>query len=117
MTDALDSLLQRNVVLDTAGPIVFLGRLVSYDDLVFVLADADLHDCRDGHANKEVYTATAQRDGISVNRKQVMVMRRVVISVSALEDVETGGDGCAPNFPTDDAPDSDLDELEPLGLE
>jgi len=87
-------------VLDTAGTIVYLGRLAEVTDTLFVLDNADLHDCRDGHDHKEVYVAVAHRDGVAINRHRVMVMRHVVISVSALSDVVTGGGGFA--FPNVD---------------
>lgn len=87
MTDPLKSLLEEEVVLDTATPIVYIGRLVDITEAVFVLADADMHDCREGHANKEVYLAEARRDGVAVNRRRIAVMRPVIISASRLEDV------------------------------
>ncbi len=87
MNAPLERMLNECVVLDTATPIVYIGRLVEITDRVFVLADADMHDCRDGHANKEVYLAEAKRDGLAVNRRNIVVMRSVVISASRLADV------------------------------
>ena len=87
MSDPLKRMLNELVVLDTATPIVYIGMLAELTDHVFVLIDADMHDCRDGHANKERYLAEAHRDGVPVNRRQVVVMRAVVISVSCLGDI------------------------------
>lgn len=87
MTDPLDGMLNELVVLDTATPIVYIGTLTEMTDHVFVLVDVDMHDCRDGHANKERYLAEAHRDGVPVNRRHVVVMRSVVISVSRLGDI------------------------------
>ncbi len=87
MNAPLERMLNEYVVLDTATPIVYIGRLVEITDRVFVLADADMHDCRDGHASKEVYLAEAKRDGLAVNRRNIVVMRSVVISASRLADV------------------------------
>ncbi len=87
MNDPLERMQNEYVVLDTATPIVYMGKLVEITDQVFVLGDADMHDCRDGHAGKEVYLAEAHRDGLTVNRRNVVVMRSVVISVSRLADV------------------------------
>jgi len=80
-------LLNQKVVLDTGSPIVYIGTLTEITDTLFVLADGDMHDCRDGHANKENYLAEVRRDGVTVNRREVVVMRSVVISVSRLDDV------------------------------
>ncbi len=90
MNDPLQRMLNEYVVLDTATPIVYIGKLVEITDQVFVLGDADMHDCRDGHAGKEVYLVEAHRDGLAVNRRNVVVMRSVVISVSRLADVVAG---------------------------
>lgn len=90
MTRALDRLLNEQVVLDTGTPIVYIGKLVEITDHEFVLDQTDMHDCRDGHANKEMYVAEARQEGVSVNRRQVVVMRSAVISVSRLSDVVNG---------------------------
>ena len=87
MTDPLTRFVNERVVLDTHTPIVYIGTLLEVTDNAFVLADADMHDCRDGHANKEHYLAEIRRGGIEVNRRSVIVSRSVVISVSRLEDV------------------------------
>lgn len=87
MSDPLEDMLGESVVLDTATPIVYIGKLEEIADKVFVLTETDMHDCRDGHANKEVYLAEAHRDGLAVNRRHIVVMRSVVISVSRLADV------------------------------
>lgn len=84
------NLLAQNVVLDTAGPIVYIGRLASYDDTGFWLEDADMHNSDEGHAPREQYIAEAARDGIRVNRQRVFVFSHTVISISALNDVEPG---------------------------
>ncbi len=75
------------VVLDTGTPIVYIGRLTEVTDHTFVLEDADMHDCRDGHANKETYVADICQGELPVNRRAVVVMRSVVISVSRLTDI------------------------------
>lgn len=87
MSETLKRLTGEVVVLDTGTPIVYIGRLIEVSDHTFVLEDADMHDCRDGHANKEEYLAEANQGHQSVNRRSVVVMRSVVISVSRLSDV------------------------------
>lgn len=87
MTDDLDALLDREVVLDTAGPVVYLGRLTAHNDRGFWLENADLHNVNEGHATREQYIAESSRDGIRVNRARIFVFRHAVISVSALSEV------------------------------
>lgn len=87
MSDPLERMLNETVVLDTMTPIVYIGTLLEITEHTFVLNQADMHDCRDGHANKEAYVAHARRDEVSVNRRNVVVMRSIVISVSLLADV------------------------------
>ena len=80
-------MLNQQVVLDTGTPIVYLGTLVEVTDRNYVLTDADMHDCRVGHANQEQYLAECHAGGIAVNRRKVVVMRAAVISVSRLADI------------------------------
>jgi hypothetical protein len=87
MSEPLDRMLNEVTVLDTDTPILYIGKLVEYTDRVFVLVEAEMHDCRDGHANKEVYLAGARLNGVPINRREVIVMRSAVISVSRLADI------------------------------
>jgi hypothetical protein len=87
LPDPLVRLLDQVVVLDTLTPIVYIGQLREVTPATFVLTDADMHDCRDGHATKEEYLAEVRREGVTINRRQVVVMRSTVISVSLLRDV------------------------------
>ena len=85
----MQELVGKSVVLDTMGTIVYLGVLERVTQNGFWLVDADVHDCRDGHARREVYIMETARDGISVNRRRVFVLRETVCSVSNLEHVVT----------------------------
>lgn len=87
MAGPLERMLNQPVVLDTGSPIVYIGLLREVTPHEFVLTDADMHDCRDGHVNKEHYLAEARQEGVTVNRRAVVVMRSAVISVSLLADV------------------------------
>ena len=87
MSDPLESMLNQAVVLDTSTPIVYIGTLVEIASETVVLVDADVHDCRDGHANKEVYLAESALNGLAVNRRSVVVMKSAIISASRLEDI------------------------------
>ncbi|MFQ5462814.1 MAG: hypothetical protein ACE5E5_09330 [Phycisphaerae bacterium] len=87
MSGPLERLIDQIVVLDTDSPIVYIGTLTEITDRCLVLGDADMHDCREGHASKERYLVEAHAEGITTNRRQVIVMRSFVISVSRLSDV------------------------------
>lgn len=90
MSDALQRMVDETVVLDTGTPILYIGKLMEVTDSTFVLQEADMHDCREGHANREMYLAEAFQEGTTVNRREVVVMRSAVISVSRLADIVTG---------------------------
>lgn len=88
---SLNDYLNRRVVLDTPGDMLFIGRLVAVDDRGFWLVDADVHDRSEGHATNEQYVNDAyhleQAGCPHVNRKAVFVERSAIICISALEDV------------------------------
>lgn len=87
MKDPFENLINEVVVLDTAETIVYLGKLVEVTEHTFVLDNADMHDCREGHANKEVYLAEACANGVEANRRNVVVMKSMIISISKLADI------------------------------
>ena len=87
LSETFQKFVGRRVVLDTAGSIVYLGVLREATSVGLWLENADLHDCREGHASKEVYVYEAKTHGIRTNRKRLFVMRSTVISIAALEDV------------------------------
>ncbi len=87
LRDPLMTLLNESVVIDTDGPIVYLGKLVDVTESALVLIEADVHDCREGHASKEAYLAEALEQGVTVNRRRVVVLRRIIMSVSRVEDI------------------------------
>ena len=89
MSDPLEGMLNEQVVLDTGTPIVYIGKLVEITEIAFVLTGVDMHDCRDGHAHKEAYLAEACGEGVTPNRRNIVVMRSAIISVSRLADVVT----------------------------
>ena len=91
MSYAVDQYLNRRVVFDTQGPLMYVGLLAQVDDRGYWLRDADVHDRRDGHSTKEVYLNDARqlaRGGVRrVNRRLCFVDRNAVVSISALDDV------------------------------
>ena len=85
--DTFEQFVGMEVVLDTAGPVTYLGTLDSIEADGLWLRDADVRDRNEGHVSKERYIAEAKRDGIICNRKRVFVRRDVIMSCSRLEDV------------------------------
>ena len=79
----------RDVVLDTKSNYVYLGLLKAVEDGFFVLEDADVHDCSQGRAGKDLYVLEAKRVGVVPNRTKVLVRESEVISVSALDEVSS----------------------------
>lgn len=77
----------RVVVLDIASQYVVLGTLAGHDERYFTLTKADVHDLRDTNTTRELYVLEARRHGVNPNRKQVLVRREEVVSLSALDDV------------------------------
>ena len=95
--NSLDAFVNRRVVLDTQSSLLYIGELVAWEERGYWLADADVHDCRDGHASKEEYVNVAReldRSGARhINRQRVFVERQFIASLSALEEVITDGVG------------------------
>jgi hypothetical protein len=91
----LDDFIGRCVVLDTQGPLVYIGVLTGHDERGYWLADADVHDRGEGHSTKERYVNDAfllhQAGARTVNRRRVFVERGAIVSLSALEDVVADG--------------------------
>ena len=85
--DPLDPLRGHAVVLDLAARWVYLGTLAGWDDLHFVLNDADAHDLRDTPTTREMYVLEAARHGVAANRRRVLVRREDVVGISLLGDV------------------------------
>lgn len=87
MTEPWTNLIGEVIVLDTAGPIVYIGRLTEVTESTFVVEQADVHDCRDGHLSKDAYLVEARDGGVTVNRRRIIILRAAIISVSLLRDV------------------------------
>ena len=84
---ALTDLIGKDVVLDTRGPILYVGRLALVDGVFYRLEEADVHDIVEGRASKEIYLIDARKNGVKKNRKSVFVRHSEVVSISLLEDV------------------------------
>ena len=83
----LELLSGKIVVLDTQGPLIYIGTLERVSGPFVVLVDADVHDTNDSRATKDLYLVETRDLGVRVNRKRVVVMLGQIASVSLLEDV------------------------------
>ncbi len=75
------------VVLDTRGALLYIGRLHEISGDAAVLRDVDAHDMTDSRTSKEVYTLESRKFGIKANRKEARVLLSEIIGMSRLEDV------------------------------
>jgi hypothetical protein len=75
------------VVVDTAGPEIFVGRCDEVTEEGYVLLDVDLHRDGEGGRSKQEYVERASRFGVWKKYDRVVVPRREVISVRRLGEV------------------------------
>ncbi len=75
------------VVLDTAGPLIYVGRLKRVTPHAFELIEADVHDMNDSRSTKDFYLLQIRDLGVRPNRAMVLVHRSHIISVSRLADI------------------------------
>jgi len=87
MSDALEQMKGKVVVLDLVSQYVILGTLIEQDDRYVTLADADVHDLRASGSTRDFYVFQARETGLKRNRKRVLVKMEQVVSVSTLDDV------------------------------
>jgi small nuclear ribonucleoprotein (snRNP)-like protein len=83
----LETYMDQNVVLDTRGELLYLGKLAQIFDNFYELVDADVHDVISGRTSKELYIMDARKHGIKKNRAKVLVRKVDVVSISLLSDV------------------------------
>lgn len=86
-SSGLERLIGSEVVLDTAGPTIYLGTLREICPDGLWLEDADIRDQAEGHVTKERYICEAKQHGICPNRRRVFVRIEVLLSCSALADI------------------------------
>jgi hypothetical protein len=75
------------VVVDTAGPEVFVGRCDDEDESGIVLHDADVHCDGDEGRSKQEYLARAARYGVFKKHHRLFIPRERVTSVRRLGDL------------------------------
>ncbi len=87
MKETLQTLLGREVVVDTRSPWVYIGRLAAVQADSLLLHDVDVHDSGETTAPKERYVLDSCETGIKANRRSVYVSLEYVVSVSLLSEV------------------------------
>lgn len=85
--EALAGFVGQDVVLDTRGELLYIGRLEKAGEWFLELAEADVHDLMASRTTKELYIMDAAKHGIKKNRRSVHVRRLEVVSISRLADV------------------------------
>lgn len=85
--DELGAFIGQDVVLDTRGQLLYIGKLKHAGDWFFELVDADVHDLQESRTSKELYVLDAAKFGIKKNRHSVHVRKVEVVSISKLSDV------------------------------
>lgn len=72
------------VVVDTAGPEIYVGRCDDMDDRGVVLLDVDVHRDGDDGRSKEEYVERAAQFGVWKKHQRLIVPRDQVTSVKRL---------------------------------
>ncbi len=79
----------KDVVVDTDGPILYVGRLAEATPDRLVFEDVDVHYLSDGQntGTKEIYIMDSKKLGVRSNRKSTHLFMARVMSISLLDDV------------------------------
>ncbi len=86
-TERLKEFTGRVVVIDTDSDLLYVGTLVSADESVLELSDADVHDSRATSATRDLYIINVAKFGVKKNRDRVLVRMARVVSISPVESV------------------------------
>jgi len=76
-----------DVVLDTRGDLMYIGKLDAVGDWFVTLVECDVHDLESTRTSKEVYIMEAAKLGVKKNRRSVAVRKSEVVSLSRLDEV------------------------------
>jgi len=85
--EELQKLIGKEVVLDVKDPHLYIGTLKRITPNVVVLTDADVHFCGDSMSTTEFYLLQTKKNGIRPNRREVLVLRSEVVSISLLSSI------------------------------
>ncbi|NUM36546.1 MAG: hypothetical protein HUU50_18550 [Candidatus Brocadiae bacterium] len=83
----LQEYIGKKVVVDTKSSYIYLGTLVSEETDYMTIQDVDVHDHSATLISKDLYIIEAIKYGIKINRKQVKLMRKEIVSISLLDDI------------------------------
>jgi hypothetical protein len=75
------------VIVETTGPLTFVGRFDSEDDAGVHLLDVGVHDATSG-GPKEDYLRRSARFGVRTERKHLLVPRTEVSRITRLAEIE-----------------------------
>lgn len=78
------------VVVDTDGPIVYIGRWLEQDDKGIVLMDVAQHEDGEGGRSKEDYVKHAARVGVWKKHNRLVLPKDQVVSVRRLGEISPG---------------------------
>jgi len=76
------------VVLETIGPLTYLGRFDTQDEHGIHLLDVALHDATGKTASKEEFIRRSAKFGIRAERKHVVVRTEEVARIRRLGEIE-----------------------------
>ena len=83
---AIDTLIGEKVVIYTESHLSFLGNLVSVDKGYYVLEELAIYDREVIRVSLEEYVFEAQKDGIQVSVKRMLIPSNNVICLNAIDD-------------------------------
>jgi hypothetical protein len=84
MNKTISGLMNETVVVDTDSEWIYIGVLKGTGSDALHLVEADAHSRSDSSSTKEIYVYETRQNGLSVNRHEVFVNMRRVVSVSPL---------------------------------
>jgi hypothetical protein len=76
------------VVVETAGPLTYVGRFDTEDEAGVHLLDVGMHDASTG-GTREEFVRRSARFGIRTDRKHLVVPRGEVARITRLGEVES----------------------------
>lgn len=75
------------LVVDTAGPEIYIGRCDDVTDSEVILLDVDVHRDGDGGRTKEQYVERAAQVGVWKKHEMLVLPRSRVISIRRLGEI------------------------------
>ncbi len=76
------------VVVETTGPLTYVGRYDSQDERGVLMLDVGVHDAAAGAGSKEEYVRKSAKFGIRSNHKHLVVPADQVARITRLGDAQ-----------------------------